>query len=78
MTLNELKARQNDLQHINILSNEGDIYLVEAVLKDSKIMLLDDSGSPLRYNGVNHVKECFESLSVPEFKLVFDSPYEEI
>ena len=78
MNLNQLKARQDDLQHINIITNEGDIYLVEAAFADHTELLVNDNGSPRTYAGVYHVKESLESHRIPAYKLVFDSPYEEI
>ena len=78
MNLDQLRARQDDLRHINIIAHEGDIYLVEAAFADHAELLTNDNGSPRTYSGVYHVKESLESLCIPAYKLVFDSPYEEI
>lgn len=77
MNIDELKLRQNDLLAVNILSHEGDIYLVEAEFSHEK-SLLTQEGRPKRYHSVYEVKEALEGLQVPAYQLVFDSPYDEI
>ncbi len=78
MNIDELKQSQEQLKSVNILSNEGDIYLVEALFDSGKQLLTDGSGKPKRFHSVFEVKESLQGLSNPQFRLVFDSPYEEI
>ncbi|MCD8521248.1 MAG: DUF6482 family protein [Saccharospirillaceae bacterium] len=78
MTLSELKkALRSGQAEVNILANEGDLYLVQIEHLGQRSLLMED-GMPVRFRGLSECSGKLASLGVREGFMVQQLPYDEM
>lgn len=82
MTLNDLQelASQGRVIELNVLSHEGDIYLVEAVCGDRRDMLKKhaDDKRPWTFSGLEAARDTLKNVALETINLVHKNVYDEI
>jgi hypothetical protein len=78
MTTSELKKalRQGGVD-VNILTNEGDLYLVQVDYLGRLSLLMED-GMPVRFRGLSECSGKLASLGVSKGFMVQQLPYDEM
>lgn len=79
MTIIDTLLGHPSVESVNMISNEGDIYLAELIYADkTRKIARDHEGHPRRFRSISELKEELESTGAGAFNLVFHSPYEEL
>ncbi|WP_373187875.1 DUF6482 family protein [Halopseudomonas sp.] len=82
MTLDDLQklAGEGQVIELNVLSHEGSIYLVEAVLDDRRYMLKKnaDDKSPWTFSGLEVARNTLKNVPLETINLVHKNVYDEI
>ncbi|WP_020410599.1 DUF6482 family protein [Hahella ganghwensis] len=78
MNIADLRRHPENINQVNILSFEGDIYIAELEYKDHRDVLQDVNGGPRRFHSIAELKEVVGATGIDRFNLVFNSPYDEI
>ncbi len=78
MNIADLRRHPEEINQVNILSYEGDIYIAELEYQDRRDVLTDVNGSPKRFHSIAELKDIVGATGINKFNLVFKSPYDEI
>lgn len=78
MFMNQFRPVQQDIDRVNILSNEGDIYLAQVVIRGHSEMLEDTKGHAKVFHGVSQLKEYMHPLHVDSYHLIYRPAYDEM
>jgi len=79
MNLNQLKDYLHQCESVNILSYEGDIYLMEAMINGHPVLLNDHhTNQPIIFEGIERARDAAHDQGVNSVQLVHKSSFDEM